>query len=84
MLMPRLQALESQLAQVTPLLIGLSGSVVGSCSQGLYPREDNNSIGSTQVGGAISHSSKTGVTATVSQSVASIPCYISVTPVSMG
>lgn len=51
MLMARLEALESQLAQVTQLLIGLSGSMVGSCSQGLSPREDNNSIRSTAVRG---------------------------------
>uniref|UniRef100_K1QQT8 Uncharacterized protein n=1 Tax=Magallana gigas TaxID=29159 RepID=K1QQT8_MAGGI len=49
--MARLEALESQLAQVTQLLIGLSGSMVGSCSQGLSPREDNNSIRSTAVRG---------------------------------
>uniref|UniRef100_K1QBX8 Uncharacterized protein n=1 Tax=Magallana gigas TaxID=29159 RepID=K1QBX8_MAGGI len=85
MLMARLEALESQLAQKTQLLIGLSGSVVGSCSQGLSPREDNNSIHSTPVrGDAISHSSNTGVTATVTRSVASVPCYTSVTPVGMG
>lgn len=84
-LMARLEALESQLAQVTQLLIRLSGSVVGSCSQGLSPREDNNSTHSTPVrGDAISHSSNTGVTATVTRSVASVPCYTSVTPVSMG
>lgn len=82
MLMARL---ESQFAQVTQLLIGLSGSMVGSCSQGLGPREDNNSVRSTSVNGdAISHSSNTGVTATVTRSVASVRCYTSVTPVSMG
>lgn len=85
MLMARLEALESQLAQVTQLLIGLSGSMVGSCSQGLSPSEDNSSIRNIAVrGDAISHSSNTGVTATVTRSVASVPCYTSVTPVSMG
>uniref|UniRef100_A0A8W8P7N3 Uncharacterized protein n=1 Tax=Magallana gigas TaxID=29159 RepID=A0A8W8P7N3_MAGGI len=53
MLMARLEALEFQLAQVTQLLIGLSGSVVGSCSQGRSPREDNNSIRSTPVRGML-------------------------------
>lgn len=59
----------------------------GRHSHGHSPREDNNSSFSTPIrGDAVSHTSNTGVTETVtsSMSVASIPCYTSVTPVSLG
>lgn len=48
--MARVEALESQLAPVTQLLMGLSGSIGGSYSHGFGLREDNNN-GTNQGGG---------------------------------
>lgn len=82
--MTRVEVLEPQLACVTKLLIGLSFSMEGSCSQRLSPREGNNSIQSTCTSvwaNDVSHSRNTRVTATVTGSVASVPYYTRVTSV---
>lgn len=78
-MMTRLEDLEPQLACVTKLLIELSCSMEGSCSQRLSPREGNNSIQSTCTSvwaNDVSHSRNTRVTATVTGSVASVPYYV--------
>lgn len=82
--MTRLEDLEPQLACVTKLLIGLSCSMEGSCSQRLSPREGNDSIQSTCTSvwaNDVSHSRNTRVTATLTGSVVSVPYYTRVTSV---
>lgn len=53
------------------------GSIGGSCFQELRPREENNYTCITPVRrDAMSDSSDTGVTSTVTMGIVSVPCYV--------
>lgn len=58
------------------------GSIGGSCFQELRPREENNYTCITPVRrDAMSDSSDTGVTSTVTMGIVSVPCYTRLTHV---
>lgn len=66
MVMIWLNGLKSQLVQVIKLLMGFSGPLGGLAFRDLVPKEVSNSIRSTPIrGNAVTNSSNTEITATV-------------------